>query len=314
MSGPDVAVEIQGLTKSYGPLKAVDGLSLSVRKGEVFGFLGPNGAGKTTTLKMLAGLTKPDAGSIRIMGNEMHFGGQAGKARIGYLPDVPECYGYMNAAEFLALNARLCGMTPDAARKRIDELIRMVGMTGVKKRIGSFSRGMKQRIGIAQALIDEPDVVLMDEPVSALDPEGRFEVIEILRQIRGRTTVFFSTHILSDIERVCDSAAIIRSGRILEHGTVTELKQRYDRHKISVVLPSDIEREAADGFQALLLRNPWVSDVERTTPNRFRITVRDRRDAQAGLPRLLSEAGLPLESMDSVSVSLEDVFLEVIRR
>jgi ABC-2 type transport system ATP-binding protein len=220
----------------------------------------------------------------------------------------------MTPKEFLMLSASLCGMTHDAGKKRVTELTRLVGLEGVKKRIGSFSRGMKQRIGIAQALINEPDVVLMDEPVSALDPEGRYEVIEILRQIKGRTTVFFSTHILSDIERVCDSAAIIRKGKILEHGSVMELKQRYDRHRISIVLPSDIDAQRVDDFLSTVMQRSWACDVERSSPHRFRITVGNRRDAQIDVPKLLSAAGLPMESMDSVSVSLEDVFLEVIRQ
>ncbi|MHB1452422.1 MAG: ABC transporter ATP-binding protein [Saccharofermentanales bacterium] len=314
MNRPDNAVEICSLTKSYGLLKAVDSLDLCVKSGEIFGFLGPNGAGKTTTLKMLAGLTKPDSGRILLMGTETGFGGQQGRSRLGYLPDVPECYGYMTAKEFLTLGASLYGMTTRESRTRVAELIELVGLTGVKKRIGSYSRGMKQRIGIAQALINNPEIVLMDEPVSALDPEGRYDVIEILRQIKGQTTVFFSTHIISDIERVCDSVAIIRQGKLLEHGTVSELKEKYDNNTISISLPKTVGRTVSDTFIEKIGSRSWAVDIEALSSVKFRVKVSSREAAQSDIPRLLSESGIPLESMDSVSVSLEDVFLEVIRQ
>lgn len=314
MNRPVNAVEICGLTKTYGLLKAVDSLDLCVKSGEIFGFLGPNGAGKTTTLKMLAGLTRPDSGKIILMGREAGFGGQQGRNRLGYLPDVPECYGYMTAKEFLSLGASLYGMTAKESRSRVAELISLVGLEGVKKRIGSYSRGMKQRIGIAQALINNPEIVLMDEPVSALDPEGRYDVIEILRQIKGKTTVFFSTHIISDIERVCDSVAIISKGRLLEHGSVAELKEKYDNNNISISLPKDTDQSVSDAFLEKLGSRSWAEETEALTSVKFRVKVNSRKAAQSDIPKLLSESGIPLESMDSVSISLEDVFLEVIKQ
>ncbi|MHB8962100.1 MAG: ABC transporter ATP-binding protein [Saccharofermentanales bacterium] len=314
MSISAYAVEISGLTKTYGSLKAVDSLDLCVRSGEIFGFLGPNGAGKTTTLKMLAGLTRPDSGRIVLMGTEAVFGGQAGRSHLGYLPDVPECYGYMNAGEFLSLGASLYGMTPQESRSRVAELLLLVGLEGVKKRIGSFSRGMKQRIGIAQALINNPDIVLMDEPVSALDPEGRYDVIEILRQVKGRTTVFFSTHIISDIERVCDSVAIISKGRLLEHGSVAELKEKHDNNRISISLPKGTDRSVSESFIGQVRSRSWATDVQALTDVKFQITVNSRKNAQSDIPRLLSESNIPLETMDSVSVSLEEIFLEVTKQ
>lgn len=314
MSRPVNAVEICGLTKTYGLLKAVDSLDLCVKSGEIFGFLGPNGAGKTTTLKMLAGLTRPDSGKIVLMGSEAGFGGQQGRERLGYLPDVPECYGYMTAKEFLSLGASLYGMTAQESRSRVAELMSLVGLEGVKKRIGSYSRGMKQRIGIAQALINNPEIVLMDEPVSALDPEGRYDVIEILRQIKGKTTVFFSTHIISDIERVCDSIAIISKGRLLEHGSVAELKEKYDNNTISISLPKDTDQSVSDAFLEKIGSRSWSEGAEALTSVKFRVKVNSRKSAQSDIPKLLSESGIPLESMDSVSISLEDVFLEVIKQ
>ena len=215
----NMAIETIGLVKSFGLFKAVDGLQLAVRKGEVFGFLGPNGAGKTTTLRMLAGLSKPDSGEIRLLGQPVSFGSMKGRERIGYLPDVPECYGYMRPVEFLSFCGALFGLDARTQKKRSLELLELVGLEHVNKRIGGFSRGMKQRIGIAQALINEPDIVFMDEPASALDPMGRYDVMEILTKLKGNTTVFFSTHIITDIERVCDTIAIIDKGGILEQGS-----------------------------------------------------------------------------------------------
>ena len=179
MNQDELAIQIKDLTKSFGSFKAVDRLNLNVKKGEIFGFLGPNGAGKTTTLRMLAGLSKPDSGEIRLLDRDVVFGNMRGRERIGYLPDVPECYGYMRPVEFMSFCGALFGLDAAHQKKRSKELLELVGLENVNKRIAGFSRGMKQRIGIAQALINEPEIVFMDGRPT---PDQR-----IARGLRGHT-------------------------------------------------------------------------------------------------------------------------------
>ena len=196
-------------------------------EGSVFGFLGPNGAGKTTTLRILAGLARPTSGSARILGHDVPVSADASTRLIGYLPDVPGFYKWMTAAEFLDLSGRLFGLSDQVLRERKDALLDLAGLAGVTTRIGGYSRGMKQRLGVAQALINAPRLLLLDEPTSALDPIGRREVLEMIAALAGRTTVFFSTHILADVERVCDRVAVLARGRVVEQAGIEELKARH---------------------------------------------------------------------------------------
>lgn len=313
----DYAIQTIELTKSFGQFKAVDRLNLNVRRGEIFGFLGPNGAGKTTTLRMLAGLSKPDSGEIRLLGGNVVFGNMRGRERIGFLPDVPECYGYMKPMEFLSFCGALFGLDEAKQKKRAKELLELVGLENVTKRIAGFSRGMKQRIGIAQALINEPEIVFMDEPASALDPMGRYDVMEILMKLKGNTTVFFSTHIISDIERVCDTIAIIDKGSILEQGTISDLKDKYDNHTISMTFSETTAAQDLGRFEEAVRQTAWSVGVTKD-PSRngeaLMIQVTDRAIAQMELPRLVVEHRLPLVAMNSHSLSLEDVFLKVVTK
>ncbi len=315
MNSEEYAIQTIQLTKSFGSFKAVDQLSLNVRKGEVFGFLGPNGAGKTTTLRMLAGLSKPDSGEIKLLDRNVTFGSMRGRERIGYLPDVPECYGYMKPVEFLSFCGALFGLDASKQKKRSLELLELVGLENVHKRIGGFSRGMKQRIGIAQALINEPEIVFMDEPASALDPMGRYDVMEILTKLKGSTTVFFSTHILSDIERVCDTVAIIDKGVILEQGSILDLKNKYDNLTISVSFAEDLPEQAIRTFEESVQQTGWCAGITADPARAVKtllICVTDRSIAQMEIPRLIAAQKLPLETMNSHSLSLEDVFLKVV--
>ncbi|MDD4327975.1 MAG: ABC transporter ATP-binding protein [Eubacteriales bacterium] len=308
------SIEIRELIKSYGNIKAVDGLTLNIAKGQIFGFLGPNGAGKTTTMRMIAGLTKPDSGDIYLAGRRVVFGGKSGREKLGFLPDVPECYGYMNVREFLEMCAMLQGYTRAEARVRADEMIELTGLTGVNKRIGAYSRGMKQRAGIAQALIHDPDIVLMDEPVSALDPEGRYDVIEILKKLKGNKTVFISSHIISDVEKICDSVAVINKGKLIESGPVSAIKDKYDNRTIIFGLPVWTVREKIGRFEAMLRNSDWCEDVSVDQTNHYRIKVTNRSTAQLALPGIFASNEIPVEYIDSVTTSLEDIFLEVIRK
>lgn len=316
MNSNEYAIQTIDLSKSFGQFKAVDKINLNVQKGEIFGFLGPNGAGKTTTLRMLAGLSKPDSGEIRLLDRNVVFGSMHGRERIGYLPDVPECYGYMKPAEFLCFCGELYGLESSKQKKRANELLELVGLENVKKRIGGFSRGMKQRIGIAQALINEPEIVFMDEPASALDPMGRFDVMEILTKLKGNTTVFFSTHIITDIERVCDTIAIIDKGIILEQGTIPELKTKYDNFTISLSFSDDSQENEVKKFLETVRQTGWCSEagMDSSQTKKLLIKVTDRSIAQIELPRIIAGQKLPLETMNAISLSLEDVFLKVVAK
>lgn len=316
MNSNDYAIQTIDLSKSFGQFKAVDKINLNVQKGGIFGFLGPNGAGKTTTLRMLAGLSKPDSGGIKLMDRNVVFGSMHGREKIGYLPDVPECYGYMKPAEFLCFCGELYGLESSKHKKRANELLELVGLENVKKRIGGFSRGMKQRIGIAQALINEPEIVFMDEPASALDPMGRFDVMEILTKLKGNTTVFFSTHIITDIERVCDTIAIIDKGIILEQGTISELKTKYDNFTISLSFSGDSQENEVKKFLETVRQMCWCSEavMDSAQAKKILIKVTDRSIAQIELPRIIAEQKLPLETMNAISLSLEDVFLKVVAK
>ena len=309
------ALEIRGLVKRYGSIAAVDGLDLAVPDGSVFGFLGPNGAGKTTTLRMVAGLSEPTAGTIRIFDREVRFGSHMGRERIGYLPDVPECYGYLKPVEFLRLCADLCGVDRSEQRKRIPELLELVGLEKEKRRIGGFSRGMKQRLGIAQALVNAPDLVMLDEPASALDPAGRRDVMEVIGRLSKRTTVFFSTHILSDIERVCDRVAILVKGKSVVEDSIDGLRRRYalDAHRIRLAADSDEERrKKSEALAARLSALSWCSGVKSGPEGDLIVSYRDLSAARRGILTEAVAMDLPVERFEPVEPSLESIFMEVV--
>ncbi|MFD5867228.1 ATP-binding cassette domain-containing protein [Corynebacterium sp. NPDC060344] len=209
------AIEFDGVRKSYGDHVVLDDVTLTVPHGSVFGFLGPNGSGKTTALRMLMGLSKADAGVVTLDG------------RVGYLPDVPAFDPWLTPAEYLRLSARLEGFTGGELDGRVAEALDISGLAQVRRPISGLSRGMRQRLGIAQALIATPGIVVLDEPMSALDPIARREVLGIIDSLRGRATVFFSTHSMADVEAVCDRAAFLGHGRILATGTLTELMDEF---------------------------------------------------------------------------------------
>jgi ABC-2 type transport system ATP-binding protein len=272
----------------------------------VFGFLGPNGAGKTTTLRLLLGLLPADEGRVRVLGEE------PGRARheIGFLPDVPGFFSWMTAAEFLRFAGSLFGLEDAVLDARVPVLLDLAGLSAVDTRIGGYSRGMRQRLGIAQALVNAPSLLLLDEPTSALDPIGRKDVLDMVESLRGRTTVLFSTHILADAERVCDRVAILDHGRVADAGTVAEVIARNtDTTRMSLVLDDD-----ARGLAEALRREPWVSDVRLASPDRAEIALRvtDRGEAMRGVPRLVAAVGAGLVHFDASEATLEDAFVRLV--
>ena len=236
-------LEVRNISKSFGDKRVLENISFSVPKNCVFGFIGSNGAGKTTTMKMILGLLKADSGEIEVCGERVTFGATKTNRLIGYLPDVPEFYGYMRPKEYLKLCSRIVGLDDKTAKARISELLDLVGLANINKKISGFSRGMKQRLGVAQALIGEPKLLICDEPTSALDPLGRKEILDILHQIKGKTTVVFSTHILSDVERICDRVAVLNKGKIALESAISDLKLQQKSKSFTLEFEREIETD-----------------------------------------------------------------------
>lgn len=244
-------LELSHVYKRFGSKEVLRDVTFSVPEKCIFGFIGRNGAGKTTTMKSILGLIHTDSGEITICGDRVAYGQDLANRHIGYLPDVPEFYSYMTAREYLRLCGEVTGMKSAEIKNRSDELLELVGLANEKHRIKGYSRGMKQRLGIAQALINRPKLLICDEPTSALDPVGRKEILDILSAAREQTSVLFSTHILSDIEKICDSIALLESGNILISGTISEIKRLRCEPDIELVLQnSDDARKLFDAFPA----------------------------------------------------------------
>ncbi|MHB1319914.1 MAG: ABC transporter ATP-binding protein [Anaerolineae bacterium] len=305
------AIEIEGLTRRYGRVQALDGLDLTVERGSVFGFLGPNGAGKTTTLRILTGLARATSGFASVAGVPVGSDREALARHIGYLPEEPAFYSWMTPREFLDYVGRTFGLGSRLRAARVGELLEQAGLVAVAgRRIGGFSRGMRQRLGLAQALVNRPELLLLDEPVSALDPAGRREVLEVIGALRGSCTVFMSTHILADVERVCDTVGIVAAGKLLITAKQSELLERY-------ALPA-FELEADNGSAARMaawsqeiVRQSWVSSAT-LEGAQARIVVSDlAAGKQALLPSALG-AGLTLTRFEMMRPSLEEVFLRLV--
>lgn len=253
-------ISIEGLIKTYRSgwpgsptVTALAGLSLSVEAGEIYGFLGPNGAGKTTTLKILLGLMRANGGTAVVLGNPA--GDVKTHSRIGFLPESPYFYDYLTAEEFLGFYGRLAGLSHAILPQRITDMLQIVGLTDARTRqLRKFSKGMLQRIGLAQALIHDPKLVILDEPMSGLDPIGRKQVRDLILSLRERgKTVFFSSHILPDVEMICDRVGIIGKGQLLAEGTIDELVHRDHTDSVEVVCEG-LEGEAIAGIRSVASR------------------------------------------------------------
>jgi len=306
------AVVCQGLTKRYGDVAAVDNLDLTVEEGVIFGFLGPNGAGKTTTVKMLVGLSHPTGGKALVAGEEVGGNNVPLRSKIGYLPEEPAFYTWMTGRDYLDFVGRTFGLSRGETKQRSQELLEMVDLKGAGgRRIGGYSRGMRQRLGIAQALMNRPSVLFLDEPSSALDPMGRVEILDILRRLKAQaTTVFLSSHILSDVERVSDVVGIIDKGKLVVKSPVDELRNRFARSVFQV----EFEEEASS-LVAVLEQLPWVAKVEVAADAggaRLVVHASDVPTAKAQLPRLVAESGLTLRQYQMALPSLEDVFIQLV--
>ena len=308
----DYAVEIINLSKDYetGFLKktkvrALDGVTLSVPRGRIFGFLGGNGAGKTTTIKLLMGLIFPTEGSAKILGHDISEVGM--HARIGYCPENPYFYDYLTANELMDYFGRLFGHDPARRREMSRELLTAVGLEEKdwKRQLRKYSKGMLQRVGLAQSLINDPEVVFLDEPMSGLDPVGRREVRELIAGLRERgTTVFMSTHILSDIEALCDEVAILRRGKLAAAGDLTELLAASEGSRVLEISIQGVEPESIREKVEFISGATLAAE-----PNGAIIQVLDEADIDAVL-KITREAGGRLAAVQPVKQSLEELFVK----
>jgi ABC-2 type transport system ATP-binding protein len=302
----DLVVQTNQLSKVFRvgfwgkQVTAVESLNLEVMSGEVFGFLGPNGAGKTTTLKMLMGLIYPTSGLAKLFGREL--GDPQAKARLGFLPESPYFYDYLTSREFLAFYGHLFGLSGGMLVKRIDELLELVGMTHAKDlQLRKFSKGMLQRVGIAQALINDPELVVLDEPMSGLDPIGRKEVRDlILRLKESGKTVLFSSHILHDAEVLCDRVAMILKGRLVACGKVTDLLDQGASHQVELI----VDRLNPEGLDHL---RPLTDRVV-TQGNRMLLVLKSQQQVESAL-EIIRTAKASLISLTPQKGSLEDLFI-----
>src|SRR6266571_4872267 len=298
-------IEIHNLTKDYEvgfwrkrKVRALDGLSLNVEQGQIFGFLGANGAGKTTTLKLLMRLIFPTSGTARILGHDINDVSM--HARIGYLPENPYFYDYLTAREFLNYCGELFGGKNNQART--EELLMRVNLDKKSwdRQLRKFSKGMLQRVGLAQALVNDPEIVFLDEPMSGLDPVGRREVRDLIASVRSEgKTVFMCSHILSDIEVLCDNVAILKNGRVAHAGSLNELRAR-ETNAIEIIA-TDADAETV---KASLSINADVT----TTPSGLRVQVTDEREVDAVIAALRKVNG-KLVSVQPVRESLEELFM-----
>ena len=305
------AIRCENLFKYFGKVTAVDDLSLIVDQGTAFGFLGPNGAGKTTTLRLFTGLAEPSGGRMWVAGEDVSGSSLQLRSKVGYLPESPAFYGWMTGREFLGLIGELYGLRPKDAKARAGELLEQVNLTdAADRKVKGYSRGMQQRLGLAQALVHRPEVLFLDEPASALDPMGRRDMLETMVSLKGQTTVFVSTHILGDVERVCDHVAIINRGKMVTQGSINELRARRQQSVFEMEFEGD-----AGPLTSQLSGISWVVSTEglkRGDRQLLRVDVSNLDAAMKELPRLAYESGLSLHRYELAEASLEDIFMELV--
>ena len=295
-------IKIEDLHVSFKDKKVLKGLNLNVPEGSVFGFIGKNGAGKTTTMKAILGILTPQEGNICVNGERVLFGGANTNKYIGYLPDVPEFYSFMTAYEFLEFCAQITNMNKELMKPRILEMLKLVGLEDEKHQIKGFSRGMKQRLGIAQALLNKPKLLICDEPTSALDPIGRKQILDILKSVSNETTVLFSTHILSDVEKICTDVAFLDDGVIKVSGKINEIKSKYKKEEYSL--------EVEDLCDATSLIKEFSFLIQQENTNLHFINEDDN------LYRLLNYISLnkiSIVKLEKSEATLESLFMEVIK-
>ena len=304
----DQAIETHDLSKNYGDRLAVDKLNLTVISKQVHGFLGPNGAGKSTTIKMMVGLLRPTSGSLSILGKNVRGDNPKVRRDIGYMPELPRFPKHLSGEELLDVYGRMYGMSKTERKARIPELIKMVGLEGRgKDRIGKYSKGMQQRIGIAQALISSPELVILDEPSIGLDPVGMVEVRNMVKDIvKSGTTVFFSSHLLAEVQQVCDHVTVIHLGVMRYSGTLEDIATKVTAHRRLVI---DLDKPVDSVLTALRSLNKGTVEANMNT---YTIHLDTREDVRADVSRAIANAGGLVVSMREEGGGLEDAFLSLV--
>jgi len=311
-----IMIEAAGLGKRFGARHAVRDVSFSIAAGEIVGFLGPNGAGKTTTLRMLTGFLPPTTGEARVAGFDVVTQSMEVRARIGYLPETVPVYRDLSVSAYLEFVGRLKGIPRSEQSRRIASVVDACGIGDVRaRRIGALSRGYRQRVGLAQALLNDPDVLFLDEPTVGLDPKQIVEIRELIRSLAGRRTVILSTHILPEVNLLCRRVLIIHKGRLVADARPEDL-----RAQGKGALRIDVEaRTSADALASVLARVAGIATVESlatTDPGdaRVRVIAKEGDDPREAIAAALVAAGIGLRSMSAAATSLEDVFLELVTR
>lgn len=310
-------LQVRGLTKTFGPVKAVAGIDFTIEEGHCVALLGPNGAGKTTTIRIITGLLKQTAGQMEFHG-ENKVGNH--RALIGYLQQSPTFYNWMSGFEYVVYSGRLCGLTSIAAKTRAKELLERVGLSSAaKRRIGSYSGGMKQRLGLAQALVHQPRLLVMDEPVSALDPLGRREVLGLLRELKQEMTILFSTHVLHDAEELCDDVIIIRNGQIALQGAISAIRSKYRKPIIELQIDRDTHSEK---WLSAYIERIRSTSGEPAEANLFleaqlqdgtaRFSVNEVGAARQVLLEELTREHVKVSRLEVGHTTLEDLFMKVV--
>jgi ABC-2 type transport system ATP-binding protein len=306
------AIRARGLTKRFGSILAIDGLDLEVPAGSIFGLLGPNGAGKTTTIRILTGLAQPTSGQAEVAGVPVGLDRPELRRRLGYLDQDPRFYPWMRGRELLELVGRLAGLDGEGLRTRVTEMLDRTGLrSAAERRIGGYSGGMRQRLGIAQALLNEPAIVFLDEPVSSLDPEGRRDVLDLVAGLRGETTVILSTHVLSDVERVCDRVAILDRGRLVIESPLEALLAEHAR-PIYRLQPEGGQDGAVVSLVEQLRGVSWVTGVTTEPGGGLRVAVADPVVAAEAILPLVVAAGIRLVSCERGRPTLEVGFRQLV--
>jgi ABC-2 type transport system ATP-binding protein len=318
----ELSIETSGLTKRYGSLTAVNKLDLRVKRNTIHGFLGPNGAGKTTTIKILVGLLKPNEGSVKVLGQELHGGKNEGflqslyeqadsRLSIGYMPELPKFPKHLKGSELLDIYGRMYGMTEQQRKEQVPKLIEMVGLKGRENDlIGKYSKGMQQRIGIAQALLNNPELVILDEPSLGLDPVGMVEVRELVKNIaREGMTVFVSSHLLFEVEQICTDVTIINRGAALVSDSLQNVSGLLSGPALLHVEVAKMSRNVVGAVKSL----PFVSNVVQTGST-LRIQITTHEDVRAQVSQEITRAGGIIVAMSQKTSNLEDVFIQLISK
>lgn len=313
MSSPATnVIETHGLTKTYKEVQALKNLDLNVHHNSIFGFLGPNGAGKTTTIKLLLGLIRPTAGDANIFGMDSQRESVDIRARTGYLPQEPHFYEYMSARQTLRFTAKFFFKGPEKAiEERVNEMLHLVDLEDKADRpVKSFSGGERQRLGIAQAQVNYPDLLILDEPAASLDPIGRRDVLEVMSKLRKYTTVFYSTHILDDVQRVSDTVVILNKGELVAQGPIEELLAGSEGVIYIIHLKGDVAAAHAK-VEAM----PWVSAIKSSEHNDetiWQVSISDPAAAETELLKLLVNGPVLVTEFRRKQYELEDIFLQVV--